>query len=67
MQSAIDIHHVYMTTFFESRGDRRMVKCERQLNDQKDSWVFEISHQSRPERQSHASRNVYRAHVSNVL
>jgi len=39
-----------------------MVNCDRQLNDQKDSWVFEISHQTRPERQSHASTNVCRAH-----
>jgi len=38
-----------------------MVNPERQLNDQKDSWVFEICHQTRPERQSHASTNVHRA------
>ena len=55
-------------TYFKKgcRGDRRMVNRERQLNDQKDSWVFEISQQTRPERQSHASTNVYRAHVSNL-
>ena len=32
-----------------------MVNRERQLNDLKDSWVFEISHQTRPEKQSHSS------------
>ena len=58
----------YRYTYFKKgyRGDRRMVNPERQLNDQKDSCVFEISHQTKSERSSHASTNVYRAHVSNL-
>ena len=55
-------------TYFKKgcHGDSRIVNRERQLHDQKDSWVFEISHQTGPKRQSHASTNVYRARASNV-
>ena len=50
-------------TYFKKgcRGDRRMVNRERQLNDQKDSWVFEISDQTKAERHSrNPSTNNYR-------
>ena len=60
------IPKVKYTYFKKRRGERRMVNRERQLNDQKVSCVFEFSHQTRPERKSHASTNVYRAHVSNL-
>ena len=54
-------------TYFKKgcRRDRRLVNRKRQLNERKDSWVLENSHQTRRKRQSHAITNfrVYFAYV----